>query len=201
MRTAPRAGHRGVSPMSSSVDSPATTLMEAPPLTEDRTDRCHDLLATRDPSRTNLLRIVYNTRPSEVLRSYRRRVGARPARTVVLTLNRPLAPETRRTSSDGDLLVLGASPTDLTACGIECRRALETLDDDRDLVVCFDSITSLLQFADRDRALEFLHTLAGTFRRADATAHFHVDPSVYDETTLGQLRSLFDEQVCVEPAD
>jgi hypothetical protein len=62
-------------------------------------------------------------------------------------------------------------------------------------VVCFDSLTAMLQYVDVETAYEFLHAITGQLYAADARAHFHIDPTAHDRTTVDSIASLFDAVV------
>lgn len=82
-----------------------------------------------------------------------------------------------------------STPGDLTRLGITLS---QTLTDRKDTVVCFDSLTALLQYVDCETAYEFLNAVTGHLWAADATAHFHLDSTAHDTQTVDALASLFD---------
>jgi hypothetical protein len=89
-----------------------------------------------------------------------------------------------------------SSPGDLTGLGIKLSEVLKEWDrNDNRTVVCFDSLTALLQYADLQTIYKFLHVLTGRFDAADVTAHFHLDPDACDQQTVSTLTSLFDTVV------
>ncbi|WP_225335772.1 DUF7504 family protein [Halomicrobium urmianum] len=93
----------------------------------------------------------------------------------------------------GDVHVETVSkPGDLPALGLKLSRELS--EHDGDLTVCFESITALLEHADRDGVCRFLHTLTAQIREAGARAHFHLAPDHHVETT-GVVASLCDALV------
>lgn len=86
-----------------------------------------------------------------------------------------------------------ADSRNLTQLGVEITRALSALTgDDRQVAVCFDSITALLEANSVDRAFRFLHVLTGQVAGADAVAHYHLDSAGQQEQTVNTLVSLFD---------
>ncbi|QPV62730.1 hypothetical protein I7X12_18700 [Halosimplex litoreum] len=93
-----------------------------------------------------------------------------------------------------------SDPTDLTGVGIAVGEWLRARDTDEEPVVCLDSLSTLLQYADPERAFRFLHGLRTQVRSADATAFVSVDPGAHDEATLGTFRALFDAVVTGESA-
>jgi len=87
------------------------------------------------------------------------------------------------------------SPENLTRLGVRVTECLEELADDvedRQIVFCFDSITTLLQYVELDQAFRFLHVVTERLTETDAMAHFHLDPGAHDDETIEMLRSLFD---------
>jgi hypothetical protein len=93
------------------------------------------------------------------------------------------------------------SPSDLTGIGIELSELLSTMAeaaDDEPVSVCFDSITSLLQYADLQRTFRFLHVVTGRVKTVDGVGHFHIDPAAHTDQELATLKGLFDAVVDVD---
>jgi len=107
----------------------------------------------------------------------------------------------RATDADADVettIEQVASPANLTQLGIQLTSCLDSLPDadaDAQLVVCFDSVTALLQYVDVEQAFKFLHILTDRFSDANALAHFHLDPAAHAEETVNTLLPLFDAAV------
>ena len=84
------------------------------------------------------------------------------------------------------------APADLTQLGIEIGDALEGREQ---VSVCFDSLTTTLQYADYTDVYEFLHAVTGRLRAADARTHAHINPIAHDDQVLAGLSTLFDARV------
>jgi hypothetical protein len=84
-------------------------------------------------------------------------------------------------------------PADLTGLGIAIAESLGP-----DTAVCFDSLTAMLQYADRERAFQFLHALGERCASAASTVHLHLDPEAADETTVAALSTVVDAVVDTE---
>ncbi|MEF8809025.1 DUF7504 family protein [Natronomonas sp.] len=97
-----------------------------------------------------------------------------------------------------DALDIGTDvePNDLTGQGIAIAEAL-----DAGTEVCFDSLTALLQYADRERAFQFLHSLGERCAEASATIHYHLDPEATDEQTVAAMSTLMDAVVDTETGE
>jgi len=90
-------------------------------------------------------------------------------------------------------------PADLKAIGTSVSRFCESWSESGHLMVlCFDSISELLDRRDPKVVFQFLHTLLGRLSSVDTVAHFHLDPDRFDEQTVSTFASLFDE--VIEPA-
>ena len=59
-------------------------------------------------------------------------------------------------------------------------------------LLCFQSLTVLLQYAPLDEVYQFLHTLETHVKRTDAAAHFHLHVDAHDEEAVDTLRPVFD---------
>ncbi len=91
----------------------------------------------------------------------------------------------------GDVSV--ADPNDLTGIGIAVTDQLS-----EGAHVCFDSVTTMLQYVETKRAYTFLNSLLGHLWNANATAHFHFNPEAHDPQTVAAVTSLFDARIDVD---
>ena len=91
-----------------------------------------------------------------------------------------------------------SAPGDLTGLGI----AIQTVLDEWTgaIGLCFDSLTSLLQYVDLETAYEFLHVLIVGLNARDVNAHFHIDPDAHRDQTVHALSSLMDSIVHLDEA-
>jgi len=88
---------------------------------------------------------------------------------------------------------------DLPRVGITISTVLEELDDDVDPVLCFNSVTTLLQYADTGRVFRFLTVLKSRLETTGASGHYHLDPDVVDEETVTVIGELCDAVVEASP--
>jgi hypothetical protein len=92
-----------------------------------------------------------------------------------------------------------ADPEDLTTLG---RRISDQLSEwdlaDEQPVVCFRSLTALLETTDLECVFRFLHILIGRLSSAGSIAHFHLDPRAHDDETVDTLQPLFDAVLDVD---
>jgi len=151
-----------------------------------------ELLSAATPE-TTVLWVTYTSPPSACIDRFRA-ADASGSLSVIAVGDMPTdAPET------DDVTVKSVStPDDLTGLGITLSQALSSHED---AVVCFDSLTVLLQYVDTETAYEFLNAFTGHLYAADARAQFHLDPSAHDRRTIDALASLFDAVVEGEGGD
>ena len=147
-------------------------------------DGCVELLSAAT-AETTVLWVTYTRPPRDCIEQYRA-VGAPGSLTVIAVGDMP----TDAPADAGDVTVKSVStPDDLTGLGITLSQALSTHED---AIVCFDSLTVLLQYVDHETAYEFLNAVTGHLYAADARAHFHLDPNAHEARTVDALASLFD---------
>lgn len=100
---------------------------------------------------------------------------------------------------DGVVTDSVSTPSDLTGLGISIGKFLSEFDDQ--VLLCFDSLTSMLQYVNVQTAYEFLHAVTGQIHAADARAHFHIDPSAHGDQDVAAIASLFDARVSLGDGD
>lgn len=90
------------------------------------------------------------------------------------------------------------SPGNLTKLGVELNSMLtEWSADAEEVVVCFHSLTSMIQYGDVEKVYRFLHVFANQVRSTGAHAHYHLDPTAHEETDVNLLKTICD--AVVEP--
>jgi len=146
-------------------------------------DSCGELLSTTTPE-TTFLWVTYTRPPSACIDQFRA-AGTPGSLSVIAVGDMPAL-----TPGTDDVSVRSVStPEDLTGLGITLSQALSTHED---AVVCFDSLTVVLQYVATETAYEFLNALTGHLYAADARAYFYLDPTAHDTQTVEALSSLFD---------
>lgn len=172
----------------------------APALHGSAESGCGMLLAVGGAERASLLSIGTGRSPEDVLSAWREHVGAHSPERAAFVL---LGGSTRSAASvsslddgiaDGSVSVHSvADPGNLTDVGIVTNSYLSEWDrEGRSVVVCFRTITTLLQYVRLETAFRFLHELTNHVRATDGVAHYHMDPSAHDERTVNTLVALFD---------
>jgi hypothetical protein len=150
---------------------------------------CTELLHARE-SQGSVLWVTYTRSPSACVEAVQASSLAPATLSVIAVGETPTeADSLSSVSIDGV-----ATPSDLTGLGITLSQRLSACED---VVVCFDSLTAVLQYVELEPLYEFLHAVVGQLHAADARAHFHLDPTAHDSQTVEAVTSLFDAVVYV----
>lgn len=175
----------------------SSVLVSSRTLATDDGDACSSLLTRSGTSEPSVVWVTYTHAPEACVRKLTD-VDVTPARGLIVAVGEP--------RGDGSALRNGIgletveSPADLTGLGIALLGRLDAWPDG-ETVVCYDSLTSMLQYVELESAYEFLQVVCGRAYEADALAHFHLDPDAHDRQTVATLTSLFDAAVTVEDDD
>jgi len=182
----------------SELSDVSNVLLLAPSLGGHGEEVCDALLTQTPPSATNVLAITYRDTPQDWVDDWIDSVGVSPVRGGIVSIGRAEAAVDDPSWAARTV----ENPSDLTGMGIQLSELLSKMatasEDNEHLVVCFDSVTTLLQYADLQRAFRFLHVVTGRVKTADGVGHFHVDPEAHDRQTLATLKGLFDAVVEVD---
>ncbi|MFB6220685.1 MAG: hypothetical protein ABEH90_04530 [Halolamina sp.] len=186
-----------------------STLLLSSSFAEATEETCTDLLRPEAASRSNVLWVSYTKSPDEQLRRWQSHSEDRPANMGMVSVEdstRSVAGASGGASSD----LMGpdrpvetvSSPNDLTGLGIRITEFLTDWEEnDNHTVVCFDSLTALLQYVELETAYEFLHIITGRMAAVDAFAHFHMDPDAHQEQTVEGIMTLMDAVVEIDDDD
>lgn len=150
----------------------------------DRGDEAFSICAESVSPDTRFLAVSY-TRPA---REYPERLPVDPAECVVI--------ETSQGGSSAEVegvTVRSEGPSNFTGIGVRTNEVLTRWHEGADpIVVYFDSITSLLQYADLNTTYRFLHVFTSRIDHADALGVYHLVPGAHDDSTVATLKQLFD---------
>lgn len=192
-------------PLTEQLEDSNSTLLLASSFTEGTEECCSELLHPGVASESNVLWVSYTKSPDQQLRRWQAHSTDSPANMGMVSVDDSTRSVAADTGGDTDLMAPNkpvesvSSPTDLTGLGIRITEFLRDWEDNENrTVVCFDSLTSLLQYVELETAYEFLHILTGRLAAVDAFAHFHMDPDAHDEQTIESVTSLMDAVVELE---
>lgn len=185
----------------------ANVLLLTPALSAADDEACIDLLTVTDPPEEDVLSITVTQSVDDRLELWQSYVGDLPSQAGIISVDEVTRSATVSTDTAGEQplptpisIETVTDPGDLTGLGIAISKYLSNwAGSPNRTVVCFHSLTTLLQYADLERVFRFLHLLTGRLKSADAVAHFHLDPGAHDAQTVNTLSQLFD--VVVEHDD
>lgn len=181
-----------------SVSAPANVLLLAPALS-DAVDACPTVGNHGAPGRAESLLLVLLHGALEPRLDVWRRRGGLPESVSVVSCEgtRSAAAATTTTTmpapdgGEGIPVTSVSSPGNLATIGQSMNSWLAA-EAGGNPHVCFDSLTTLLQYVDVRPTYQYLHALLPRLTAGGALAHFHMDPGANDERTSRIVRSLFD---------
>lgn len=169
------------------------------------TDVSATLLSPEDASSMAVLGITYTRTATAWAREYRRHVGPLNERLAVVSVGEETRSTTASVSggperSNGPDVTAVSDPRDLTELLVRVGdRLAEWADTDGigRVVLCFDSVTALLQYVDHGTAYRFLHKLTRQTDAVGVVGHYRLAAAAHDDQVIEALMPLFD--AVVEP--
>lgn len=182
------------SSLPSSVDPPAGNFLYLsldPPTGRS----CFEPFERVGPDATSLVLVTRS--PDDTLRHWRQVHADSPADLSIVSISDQARSVATRDSATGTPTADGiwtvSHPGDLTGIGIALTQILaEQTNSDLRLVVCFEALGAVLQYAPVKPAYRFLHQLTTQLGRADAIGHFHVGRYQFGDGPGSRIRPLFD---------
>lgn len=162
----------------------ATALVLAPAVDDDVTAASMRLLITGDPDA--VVAVAVTPSAAEWVDRWREHVGPLPSNLALVT--------TGDGTVDADATVDRlSSPGDLTGLGMRLSDYLQRFTGrDERIGLCFDSLTTVLQYSELHNVYRFLHLMTTRLSGAGARAHFHLDPATQDQQAVSTLASAFE---------
>ncbi|WP_254829487.1 DUF7504 family protein [Haloglomus salinum] len=198
---APTADEPTPEPVQGDVAHAANVLLLSPSMGERAGAPCGGLLCeTAAPEGVVLVSLASS--PDARLAAWRERATTSPPERVAVLAPGVADGETERLpvpGSDASATVerIGPAP-DLVGLWMAISDRLDTWGDGR-VVVCLDSLTVLLQFAEPRRTLRFCKTMADRIRVGGHAGHYHLDPSAVGDRAVAAFSRLVDD-VAAHPA-
>lgn len=145
------------------------------------------------PSPTKDLLMVSFTQPAdERYTRLRTTLESMPERVCVVSGADEYGSETETPTGTGTTTLsveVIRDPSDLPRLGITISKAIDRWEPENPPVLCFHSLTALLQYTRSKRVFRFIHLLQTRF---DGRAHYHMDVDAHDRQIVATLRPLFD---------
>lgn len=174
-----------------------TNTLVRTPETRDVDGTYPETISIAEPSRTDVIAVTYSRTPDEWLDAWRRSVGPRPENLAIVDVGGAVRSAAASTASSdlppGPVAITTAEPTDLLGIFEQVRAYLDRwAGTNTPTVVCFHTITALLDHVDPERAFKWLYALTHTVREADACGYYRIDPAAHDPVVAETFVPLFD---------
>lgn len=172
-------------------------LLRTSSFSADASARIYEDLGQPSPTETNLLVITYGQDLETWVSNWKAQVGELPDNFGLISVGE----QTRSAvgTSSPQLVESVPDPRNLTGLGIQTSQYLERWSNtDATTVICFDSLTALLQFVETDTAFQFLHVLSGRVESVDGQAYYCLNPNAHDRQTVATFETLMDAVINAE---
>jgi hypothetical protein len=169
-------------------------LLLSPARGDGEHDACLRLSTTEPPPETAMIWVTFIEGADDRLDGWLDGVGELPASSSVVAVGQA---DHEVTVADPDAVRVERvrDARDLPRIGITISTILQEIDDSLQPVLCFNSVTTLLQYAESDRVFRFLTVLKNRLETSGAAGHYHLHPGTVDEDTVTALRELCDAVV------
>jgi len=181
-----------------SHESPSNVLCACPAVGSSRSAHCQRLL-TREGEPGSIISVTVATSPGERLAEWRDTID--PSTTQISFVDVTRGGRSAAMSSDGfggqdeePADITEIEEMDLRRLGTEITSQLRQASAEP-VVLCFDSLTDVLQFESQERIHRFLNVLTARVDETGAYAHYHIDSDGHTDRTFETLSPVFDATV------
>ncbi|HKJ58175.1 MAG TPA: hypothetical protein VKA37_03025 [Halobacteriales archaeon] len=203
-------GREGSGALADALGGSENVLVVAPTGSEPAEAACVAASTVADPAEALVVGVAYGVSPEARIEAWRRTVGTTPKRGVCIAVG-----EHRRSAAADGVVPCSPDPgagmgvvvdvvsdrTDVGALGERITRRLADWDYlEGQRILCFHSITAMLEAVDLQPTFQFLQLLTRQVDHVDGVAHYHLDPDVVGRKARATLRPLFDVVVTPDPA-
>lgn len=171
-----------------SAQSPQSVLVLDGPASERTGETCLDFMP-RSQRSMDVLTVCDGASVDERDAQLRRH-GERVASTAFVAVNHGTSHTPRTTEPIRRV----SSPADLTGIGLGVIEWVTDRSGEYDRSVCIDGVSTMIEYTGLEQVFRLLHALEGKCRDHGATLHVHLREAAHDETAIGTLRQVFDEQ-------
>ncbi|MFC7140590.1 hypothetical protein ACFQMA_12230 [Halosimplex aquaticum] len=178
-----------------SIHSGDNLLVMCPSFMGDESRVCLELLTPAPPAEVYALSVLFTQSPGDHLDAWQRSVGSLPARSRIVSVDADARSSTTERDADDPTVERVTSPQNLTRLGVRITDCLDEWGEtapDRQVSVCFQSVSTLLQYVELEQVFKFLDVLTERCRASGAISHYHLDPQAHDDQTIERLVGLFD---------
>ncbi|WP_459191552.1 DUF7504 family protein [Halosimplex sp. J119] len=170
-------------------------LVMCPSFRGDEPRACLELLTPAPPADVYALSVLFTQSPGDHLDAWQRQVGSLPARSRIVSVDADARSSASEPDAGDPAVERVTSPQNLTRLGVRITDCLDEWGEtapDQQVSVCFQSVSTLLQYVELDKVYKFLDVLTERCRASGAVSHYHLDPHAHDDETTERLVGLFD---------
>lgn len=181
----------------------SNVLLLASPLHRADLEACLDLLTITEPDNEHVWSLGITLSPNDRVENWEEFVGRSPAAFKIISVGEQPQERAKEVAADYGFdpepnFVTVPSGGALMSIGIELTDVLDDwAEADAETVICFHSVSALLQYRSEERAFQFLDEFTSQVEQAGALAHYHMDPRVHGDATISEAKQLVD--AVVEP--
>lgn len=186
------------------LDQPSNVLILDQTSDQCSDEVCADLLRVEPYTQENVLSVTYSSSQQGRRPAWNTHSDAKPADIGLITVG-DFTRSSSTQSTDGDFtpgqmhVDTVPDPSDLPRLENRISKYLSAWEyTENQTVMCFRSLTDLLQHVETPQAFRFLHILTSHISCTDAVAHYHMQMDVHDEQTVETLKPLFDTVIEVD---
>lgn len=171
------------------VRGATSVLVLAPEMEEPVEQVCNELLEPENPDKTGILKVSYHFNPTEIADRWSEHNPDSQAELYGLSVTDSSVSKPRSYGEQFSFETARAG--DLTGTGMKINQIVGEIRADRPaILVCLDSLDSMLMYNDKQTVYRFVRTISNFLSANNAKIHFHLDPSQHDDV-VNTLKSAF----------
>lgn len=173
-----------------------SVLILSPTFGEKEPAICSTLLDRGNSPDTAALFVSFTDTPTELIEFWEANVGKVPG-LIEFVLTGKVNVSSAQEESTRIRIV--RNPSNLTQVGVEITNALSDIRvEAENIVICFRSLSALLQYASPNQAFQFMTVLLNRFKEAGAAHHVHLNSAAHDQQTIVAFTQVFDVVIEIE---
>lgn len=178
------------------VKGSTSVLVLAPEMEDSVKQVCTDLLLPENPAETVILKISYHFSPTEIADRWQERNPDSKSKVYGISITDSSV--SNRQSYGDQFSFETVRAGDLTGIGMKINQIVGEVSADRPtILVCLDSLDSMLMYNDKQTVYRFIRTISNFLSSNNAEIHLHLDPSQHDDV-VNTLKSAFNAIVEVD---
>ena len=148
---------------------------------------CQQLLEPERSSETGIIKVSYHFSPTEIADRWLENNSESQDHIYCLSVTDSSISQARTGKENVSFATSRAD--DLTGLGMKLNQIVDEMSDNTsELLVCLDSLDSMMMYTDEQTVYRFMRTISNYLASNDARVHFHLDPH-HNDKLVDALRS------------